>query len=98
MADIEVHLVTVERELWTGRAQMVVARTVNGDIGVLVAAVTGGLKPRRRIACGCSRFARSVVSCRRCSVTSMGWDRKDAVSPSAVAVSSTRCSASPACT
>ena len=65
---------------------MVVARTVNGDIGVLVAAVTGGLKPRRRIACGCSRFARSVVSCRRCSVTSMGWDRKDAVSPSAVAV------------
>ena len=37
MADIEVHLVTVERELWTGRAQMVVARTVNGDIGVLVA-------------------------------------------------------------
>ena len=35
MADIEVHLVTVERELWTGRAQMVVARTVNGDIGVL---------------------------------------------------------------
>jgi len=37
MADIEVHLVTVERELWTGRAQMVVARIVNGDIGVLVA-------------------------------------------------------------
>lgn len=35
MADIKVHLVNPERELWTGKAQMVVARTVNGDIGVL---------------------------------------------------------------
>ena len=35
MAEIQVHLVAVERELWTGKAQMVVARTVDGDIGVM---------------------------------------------------------------
>ncbi len=35
MAEIQVHLVAVERELWTGTAQMVVARTVDGDIGVM---------------------------------------------------------------
>ncbi len=35
MAEIEVSLVAVERELWSGQAQMVVARTVDGDIGVM---------------------------------------------------------------
>jgi F-type H+-transporting ATPase subunit epsilon len=35
VAEIQVHLVAVERELWTGKAQMVVARTVDGDIGVM---------------------------------------------------------------
>ncbi len=35
MAEIQVHLVAVERELWSGPAQLVVARTVDGDIGVM---------------------------------------------------------------
>jgi F-type H+-transporting ATPase subunit epsilon len=35
VAEIQVHLVAVERELWSGKAQMVVARTVDGDIGVM---------------------------------------------------------------
>lgn len=35
MAEIQVNLVAVERELWSGNAQMVVARTVDGDIGVM---------------------------------------------------------------
>lgn len=35
MAEIQVNLVAVERELWSGTAQMVVARTVDGDIGVM---------------------------------------------------------------
>ena len=35
MADIQVHLVSAERELWSGTAQMVVARTSDGDIGVM---------------------------------------------------------------
>ena len=35
MAEIQVNLVAVERELWGGKAQMVVARTVDGDIGVM---------------------------------------------------------------
>jgi F-type H+-transporting ATPase subunit epsilon len=35
VAEIQVNLVAVERELWSGNAQMVVARTVDGDIGVM---------------------------------------------------------------
>jgi len=35
VAEIQVNLVAVERELWAGKAQMVVARTVDGDIGVM---------------------------------------------------------------
>jgi F-type H+-transporting ATPase subunit epsilon len=35
VAEIQVNLVAVERELWSGTAQMVVARTVDGDIGVM---------------------------------------------------------------
>ena len=35
MAEMQVDLVAVERQIWSGSAQMVVARTVEGDIGVL---------------------------------------------------------------
>ena len=35
MAGLDVHLVTPEREVWTGEASFVVARAVDGDIGVL---------------------------------------------------------------
>jgi F-type H+-transporting ATPase subunit epsilon len=32
---LEVHLVTPEREVWTGEAGFVVARAVDGDLGIL---------------------------------------------------------------
>ena len=35
MSDMHVDLVTVERQIWSGPAQMIVARTVEGDIGVM---------------------------------------------------------------
>ncbi len=35
MAEMQVELVAVERQIWSGPAQMVVARTVDGDIGVM---------------------------------------------------------------
>jgi F-type H+-transporting ATPase subunit epsilon len=35
MPGLEVHLVTPEREVWTGEASFVVARGVDGDLGVL---------------------------------------------------------------
>ena len=35
MAGLEVHLVTPEREVWTGEADFVTARGVDGDLGVL---------------------------------------------------------------
>lgn len=35
MADMQVDLVAVEREIWSGRAQIVVARTTEGDIGIM---------------------------------------------------------------
>ena len=35
MATLEVHLVTPEREVWTGEADFVTARAVDGDLGVL---------------------------------------------------------------
>jgi F-type H+-transporting ATPase subunit epsilon len=35
MASLEVHLVTPEREVWTGEASFVQARGVEGDFGVL---------------------------------------------------------------
>ena len=35
MAGLEVHLVTPEREVWTGEADFVTARAVDGDLGVL---------------------------------------------------------------
>ena len=37
MADkkLEVHLVTPEREVWTGEADMVIGRTTEGELGIL---------------------------------------------------------------
>jgi F-type H+-transporting ATPase subunit epsilon len=35
MATLEVHVVTPEREVWSGTAQMVVAHGVEGDVGIL---------------------------------------------------------------
>ncbi len=35
MANLVVHLVTPEREVWTGEASFVIARGVDGDLGVL---------------------------------------------------------------
>ncbi len=35
MATLDVHLVTPEREVWTGPAQMVVAKGVDGMVGIL---------------------------------------------------------------
>jgi len=32
---VEVHVVTPERELWTGEASMVVARGTEGEVGIL---------------------------------------------------------------
>ncbi len=35
MATMQVELVSAERRLWSGEAEMVVARTVDGEIGIL---------------------------------------------------------------
>ncbi|MFN2590044.1 MAG: F0F1 ATP synthase subunit epsilon [Actinomycetota bacterium] len=35
MPRLEVHVVTPEREVWTGEATIVVARGVDGDVGIL---------------------------------------------------------------
>ena len=35
MAELEVHLVTPEREVWVGEASIVVARAIDGDVGIL---------------------------------------------------------------
>lgn len=35
MAALDVHVVTPEREVWTGEASMVVARALDGDVGIL---------------------------------------------------------------
>ena len=35
MASLDVHLVTPEREVWSGPAEMVVARGVDGAVGIL---------------------------------------------------------------
>jgi F-type H+-transporting ATPase subunit epsilon len=35
VADLHVELVSVEREVWSGEASMVVARTTEGEIGIL---------------------------------------------------------------
>ncbi|GAB3962797.1 F0F1 ATP synthase subunit epsilon [Plantactinospora veratri] len=35
MAQLQVELVAVEEKIWTGEAEMVVARTTEGELGVL---------------------------------------------------------------
>jgi len=35
MATLDVHVVTPEREVWTGDASMVIARALDGDVGIL---------------------------------------------------------------
>jgi F-type H+-transporting ATPase subunit epsilon len=35
VATLDVHLVTPERELWSGPARMVIARGVSGEVGIL---------------------------------------------------------------
>jgi F-type H+-transporting ATPase subunit epsilon len=35
LANVEVHVVTPEREIWVGPAQMVIARGVEGELGIL---------------------------------------------------------------
>ncbi|MDW5323408.1 F0F1 ATP synthase subunit epsilon [Plantactinospora sp. KLBMP9567] len=35
MAQLQVELVAVEEKIWTGEAEMVVARTTDGELGVL---------------------------------------------------------------
>jgi F-type H+-transporting ATPase subunit epsilon len=35
MAELEVHLVTPEREVWVGGASIVIARAIDGDVGIL---------------------------------------------------------------
>ena len=35
MADLHVELVSVEREVWSGEASQVIAKTTEGDIGIL---------------------------------------------------------------
>lgn len=35
MAALEVHVVAADREVWAGEASMLVARTVEGELGIL---------------------------------------------------------------
>jgi F-type H+-transporting ATPase subunit epsilon len=35
MATLDVHVVTPEREVWTGEASMIIARALDGDVGIL---------------------------------------------------------------
>jgi F-type H+-transporting ATPase subunit epsilon len=51
---VEVHLVTPEREVWTGAAEMLIARGVDGEVGIL-----GGHAPLlARLAVGPLRIQR----------------------------------------
>ncbi len=49
---LEVHIVTPEREVWSGEAQMVVARGVEGEVGIL----TGHAPLLIRLAIGALRI------------------------------------------
>ena len=48
MATLQVELVAVERKIWSGEATMVIARTTEGELGVLPghAPLLGELAPR----------------------------------------------------
>lgn len=83
---LEVHVVTPEREVWTGEARMVIARGVEGEVGVL----TGHAPMLIRLAIGALRIQRdgedvlSVVDGGFLHVTSSGGrTRVDVLAPSA---------------
>ena len=50
VATLQVELVAVERKIWSGEATMVIARTTEGELGVLPghAPLLGELAARRR--------------------------------------------------
>jgi len=83
---LEVHVVTPEREVWTGEARMVIARGVEGEVGIL----TGHAPMLIRLAIGALRIQRdgedvlSVVDGGFLHVTSSeGTTRVDVLAPSA---------------
>jgi F-type H+-transporting ATPase subunit epsilon len=87
---LEVHVVTPEREVWTGEARMVIARGVEGEVGIL----TGHAPMLIRLSIGALRIQRdgedvlSVVDGGFLHVTSAeGATRVDVLAPSAALAS-----------
>jgi F-type H+-transporting ATPase subunit epsilon len=87
---LEVHVVTPEREVWAGEARMVIARGVEGEVGIL----TGHAPMLIRLAIGALRIQRdgedvlSVVDGGFLHVTSSeGTTRVDVLAPSAALAS-----------
>ncbi|HEX5950687.1 MAG TPA: ATP synthase F1 subunit epsilon [Actinomycetota bacterium] len=83
---VDVHVVTPEREVWTGQANMVIARGVEGEVGVLA----GHAPMLIRLAIGPLRIQRngeevfSVVDGGFLHVTTTGGvTRVDVLAPSA---------------
>lgn len=87
---MEVHVVTPEREVWSGEARMVIARGVEGEVGIL----TGHAPMLIRLTIGALRIRRdgedvlSVVDGGFLHVTSaQGVTRVDVLAPSAALAS-----------
>lgn len=87
---MEVHVVTPEREVWAGEAKMVIARGVEGEVGIL----TGHAPMLIRLSIGALRIRRdgeevlSVVDGGFLHVTSSeGTTRVDVLAPSAALAS-----------
>lgn len=87
---MEVHVVTPEREVWSGEARMVIARGVEGEVGIL----TGHAPMLIRLTIGVLRIRRdgedvlSVVDGGFLHVTSaQGTTRVDVLAPSAALAS-----------
>lgn len=87
---MEVHVVTPEREVWSGEARMVIARGVEGEVGIL----TGHAPMLIRLTIGALRIRRdgedvlSVVDGGFLHVTSaQGATRVDVLAPSAALAS-----------
>lgn len=87
---MEVHVVTPEREVWSGEARMVIARAVEGEVGIL----TGHAPMLIRLTIGALRIRRdgedvlSVVDGGFLHVTSaQGATRVDVLAPSAALAS-----------
>jgi F-type H+-transporting ATPase subunit epsilon len=83
---VDIHVVTPEREVWTGQANMVIARGVEGEVGVLA----GHAPMLIRLAIGPLRIQRngeevfSVVDSGFLHVTTTeGVTRVDVLAPSA---------------